>query len=323
MTLDNKYGHKYGRYSNYYGNSRRGDIIINSSFITSIMINTIPRISDRKDQDFLHTVFPFTEIPRAAFSIFTIFRNYLINPARVGIERNDDRHFGRNDAFSSFNTIARNRFALKNITIPNSVTHIRDNAFYGNKINEVFIPYNVTHIERLAFKENDIYKLKFQQNKLEDEDYENIVEKKEKTLTIGDQAFQYNRINTLHLPSTVIVIGSDAFSYNEISDILDLGYYSRVPKLISIGDSAFRYNRINRLALPRSLYKIGKYAFFNNYLEQIFIPESLKEIGEYAFANISSLALYFPKRYEKNKDKIYNKLYNGNYVSENMKIEFI
>jgi hypothetical protein len=285
-------------------------------------MNTIPRVSDRQDQDFLHMVFPFTEIPRAAFSIFEIFRHYKINRDRLGRDRRYVLHLGFDNPFSEFNTKIYNTLALTSVTIPNSVTHIRDNAFYGNKINEVFIPYNVTHIERLAFKQNDIYKLEFEQYELEDEDYENIVEKKEKTLTIGDEAFQYNRINTLHLPSNVILIGRDAFSYNEISGTLDLAYYSRDSKLFLIGDRAFKHNRISKLILPTSLYEIGEYAFFNNYLEEVTIPENVKKIGEYAFANTRGLTLYFPKRYEKNKDKIYDKIYNGKYVSKNMKIEF-
>jgi len=292
--------------ANKYGIYTSKPFTINSSFITDIMMNTIPRISDRQDQDFLHTVFPFTEIPESAFSIFEIFTNN-----------------GREHPFDEDNIKIYNTLALTSITIPNSVTHIGDNAFYGNKIYYVFIPYNVTRIGRLAFKDNEIYELEFEQNNLEYEDYENIIEKKEKMLVIDNQAFQHNLIDTLDLPANVIIIGRSAFEHNSIYD-LDFQIYSYgVPKLMSIGDSAFRYNRINRLLLPRSLYKIGKYAFFNNYLEQIFIPDSLKEIGEYAFANTSSLVLYFPKRYEKNKDKIYNKLYNGNYVSENMKIEFI
>jgi len=291
--------------ANKYGIERTEPFTINSSFITSIMMNTIPRISDRQDQDFLHTVFPFTEIPESAFSIFEIFTSN-----------------GREHPFDEDNIKIYNTLALTSITIPNSVTHIGDNAFYGNKIYYVFIPYNVTRIGRLAFTRNEIYELEFEQNNLEDEDYENIIEKKEKMLVIGDQAFQYNLIDTLDLPANVIVIGRNAFEHNSINN-LDFQFYRyRVPKLFFIGDGAFKYNRITRLELPTSLNKIGEYAFFNNYLEEVTIPENVKKIGKYAFANTRGLTLYFPKLYEKNKDTIYNKIYNGKYVSENMKIEF-
>jgi hypothetical protein len=105
---------------------------------------------------------------------------------------------------------------------------------------------------------------------------------------------------------------------------LDFTYYdTRNSQLNWIGDDAFYYNRISSLELPEKLRYIGEYAFFNNYLEEVTIPESVKKIGKYAFANTRELTLYFPKRYEKNKDKIYDKIYNGKYVSENMKIEFI
>jgi len=296
--------------ANKYGIERTEPFIINSSFITSIMMNTIPRISDRQDQDFLHTVFPFTEIPESAFSIFEIFRH-----SNRGHHLNDG-------PFSEDNIEIYNILALRSVTIPNSVTHIGNNAFYGNKIYYVFIPYSVTYIGQHAFESNQIGELIFEQNNLEDEDYENIIEKKEKMLVIGDQAFQYNLIDTLDLPANVIVIGRNAFEHNSINN-LDFQFYSyRVPKLFLIGDGAFKYNRITRLELPTSLNKIGEYAFFNNYLEEVTIPENVKKIGEYAFANTRGLTLYFPKRYEKNKDTIYNKIYNGNYVSENMKIEF-
>jgi hypothetical protein len=292
--------------ANKYGVERTEPFTIDSSFITRIMMNTIPRISDRQDQDFLHTVFPFTEIPESAFSIFNIFRrNELRNP------------------FSKNNTKLYNILALRNITIPNSVTHIGDGAFYGNKIVNVFIPYSVTHIGKETFRANQIDSLIFEENELKDEDYENIIiEKKEKTLNIDDNAFYDNRIETLHLPSNIIAIGSYAFAYNEIDDLNFQFYSSRNPNLVSIGDNAFYYNRITSLKLPTSLYEIGEYAFFNNYLEEVTIPESVKEIGEYAFANTSGLTLYFPKRYEKNKEKIYDSVIKGKYVSENMKIEF-
>ena len=297
--------------ANKYGIDTQQPFTINSSFITNIMMNTIPRVSDREDQDFLNKVFPFTEIPQAVFSIFNIF-------SRVFGENNIH---GVNNPFREGNTEIYNTLALKNITIPNSVTHIGDNAFYGNKIEYVFIPYNVTYIKRLAFKNNDIHEVKFGQNSL-NEDYEDIIEKNNKILVIDSEAFQYNRIGQLDLPSNVGSIGRHAFDHNEITR-LDFGYYSGQPvHLFGIGDFAFSYNSISQLRLPDKLSDIGKYAFFHNYLEEIYIPESVRKIGQYAFANTRGLTLYFPKRYEKNKEKIYDSVIKGKYVSENMKIEF-
>lgn len=297
--------------ANKYGVDTTKPFTINSSFITSIMMNTIPRVSDRQDQDFLHMVFPFTEIPQAFFSIFNIF-------SRVFGENNI---YGVNHPFYEGNTETYNSLALTDVTIPNSVTHIWDNAFYGNKIKYVFIPYNVTHIKRLAFNHNNIHEVEFEQNRLEGEEYENIIEKNNKLLVIDSEAFQYNRIDTLYLPSNVVGIGRYAFDHNEITQ-LDLGYYSSQPvHLMWIGNFAFSYNSISQLLLPEKLYKIGEYAFFHNYLEKIYIPESVRKIGQYAFANTDGLTLYFPKRYEKNKEKIYDSIIKGKYVS-NMKIEF-
>ena len=173
-------------------------------------------------------------------------------------------------------------------TVPEGVTSIAANAFYGNfSIRTLTLPESIATIGEYAF-----YKSYY----LETVTFSGA---STQPLTIGDYAFSCTNLKAFVLPERPVTIGAYAFSQigywtDENLDSLDLG------GTVSIGDYAFyRTGKSLALTIPATVRTIGNHAFegssYTRYLTSVTFESgsALETIGAYAFnyAKISSFCV--------------------------------
>ena len=95
--------------------------------------------------------------------------------------------------------------------------------------------------------------------------------------SIGDDAFENNRLTQVSIPSSVKSIGKNAFEENNLTEV------SIGNSVTSIGEEAFRDNQLPEVSIPNSVKSIGVQAFYVNNLTEVSIGNSVTSIGEGAF----------------------------------------
>lgn len=117
--------------------------------------------------------------------------------------------------------------------------------------------------------------------------YLDIVEIKEGTTAIGNNAFNGSNASTITIPNSVETIEANAFKNSKrLKNI-------RFNKgLVSIGESAFEgCELLKTLNLPSTLESLGKYAFKDcSILASVILPNELKGIASNCFQNCRSLS---------------------------------
>jgi hypothetical protein len=96
--------------------------------------------------------------------------------------------------------------------------------------------------------------------------------------TIGDYAFNNNKLVSITLPRSVTHIGNVAFGYNGLNEIT-------LPDTVThIGNGAFCYNNLSSVTIPPAVTEIGIGAFADNPLDEIIIKsDNLRSLPEYVF----------------------------------------
>ncbi|MDD4212027.1 MAG: leucine-rich repeat domain-containing protein [Bacilli bacterium] len=153
--------------------------------------------------------------------------------------------------------------ALRNITLPNTMTEIPIKAFYQLNLESVYIPNSITHIGYDAFMSCSDLK---------------TVHLPENLTTIESRVFLNCHLISINIPSSVTSIGESAFSSCHLTTII-------LPEgLISIGKFAFNGCHFTTIILPEGLISIGESAFsVNTNLQTVIIPESVETMGANAF----------------------------------------
>ena len=150
-----------------------------------------------------------------------------------------------------------------------SHTHIGQDLPGADK-NSVEIPASVESIGKEAFASLWIRKLKFQGNSVR---------------SIGDSAFEDNKLAELTLPHGINRIGKDAFKNNALTtaDISNTA-------VTEVAEGAFNNNQLTDVKLPSSVKTIGKYAFMGNKFGNITLGDGVERIEEYAYGHNPKLA---------------------------------
>lgn len=189
-------------------------------------------------------------------------------------------------------------FALNKITKLNldsaiNLIKIGSSTFNGNKISDLIIPKNLENLGYYSFSNNGMTSLKFEENSnlqsipfrcFNQNLISGVVVLPNKLESIGRQAFDGNRIESLVLPSGIISIESRAFYNNKMKE-LNLNYATN---LKNIGNEAFSNNQLNSLDFgnTKSLEIINDYAFYSAGLSgTLKLPDNLITLGIKSFAN--------------------------------------
>ena len=164
---------------------------------------------------------------------------------------------------------------LSNITIPDSVVSICNNAFWAcDSLTSVIIGNGVISIGNNAF---------YHCNNLTSVTMGNNI------TFIGERAFEHCiSLTSIIIPNSVTSIGEGAFySCRNLTDVTignSVNY---------IGSHAFfNCDSITSIFIPDSVTFIDSYAFWNcDSIIDIIIPNSVTFIGDYAFANCNGLTI--------------------------------
>ena len=151
------------------------------------------------------------------------------------------------DTFDDF--IFDNCVALTGIELPKTLKAIKNAAFSGTQLTEIFIPKSVNVIEGGAFELQTLNTIKVEE---------------------GNSVY-YSENNAIYEKSTgKLIRGCKA---------------SGIPEgVVEIGDGAFSDAGLESIVLPRSVKKIGSKAFaYNTEVKDLYLPASVEEIGYNAF----------------------------------------
>ncbi|MSS18496.1 leucine-rich repeat protein [Sodaliphilus pleomorphus] len=161
----------------------------------------------------------------------------------------------------------------ENFIIPDSVTCIGDNAFYGcSSLQSVTILDSVTSIGYSAFSNCDSLQ---------------SVTIPDSVTSIGDSAFfGCSSLQSVTIPDSVTCIGGLTFAHCS-----SLQFVTIPDSVTSIGDSAFSdCDSLQSVIIPDSVTSIGGSTFLGcESLQSVTIPDSVTSIGDWAFRGCSSL----------------------------------
>ena len=96
--------------------------------------------------------------------------------------------------------------------------------------------------------------------------------------SIGEDAFFDNQLTEVSIPNSVKSIGEDAFGENKLTEV-SIGNSVKI-----IGDAAFAGNKLTNVSIPNSVESIGSWAFQDNKLTEVIIGNSVESIGIWAFS---------------------------------------
>ncbi len=196
---------------------------------------------------------------------------------------------------TSIDSYAFSTLPIKNITIPESVTHIGQRAFSEcTNLKKIVIPSNVTDFDRGVFANCNAEEITILGNisKITTEFFYNCRELQKVNLPdsvteIGPRAFQWcESLTELYLPHNVTTICEDAFKW-----CTNLESITIPPSVSYIQRNAFRgCTSLKSIALPDSLTKIAVETFKGcTSLSSVTISENVTTIEKSAFEDCSAL----------------------------------
>lgn len=166
---------------------------------------------------------------------------------------------------------------IKQITIPDTVAEIGENAFYYcDQLASITLPSNLQKIsDHMLASCTSLTSITIPASVTE----------------IGSQAFAASGLTSITIPSTVTTLGSDAF--NDCASLTSMDIQANVTE---IPENFARNCPLTSLTFPSTLQTIRQSAFIKNNglrITELTIPASVTSIGDYAFGsnNASQMAL--------------------------------
>ena len=265
----------YGVYDGYDGyiSAYSGNIVIPKTITFSGTTYSVTSIGEHAFSRCYDRVTSVT-IPNSITSIDQYAFSRCYGLTSLVVDKNNGTYDSRNNCNAIIETSTNNLIVgCKNTIIPNSVTSIGRNAFYGcSGLTSVAIPNSVTSIGGGAFCFC---------SGLTSVTIPNSV------TSIGGYAFcDCSGLTSVTIPNSVTSIGVYAFC-----DCSGLTSVTIPNSVTSIGYRAFaNCSGLTSVTIPNSVTTIGKNAFSGcSGLTSVTIPNSVTSIGEYAFEDCSGL----------------------------------
>ncbi len=176
-------------------------------------------------------------------------------------------------------------FAINGASIPEYVTEIAENAFYGLDIDEIFIPKNVNFISDEAFvKCNKLDRITVDADNATYRSESNcIIERESQTLILANAS--------VTIPQGVKIIGPHAVAYRKPTSLI-------IPEGVEIIDEAafWACDELVSVRFPSSLKEIKNEAFREcSKLKLVIVNEKIERMGDRVFAECGfGLNIYIP-----------------------------
>ena len=247
--------------------------------------------------------------------------------------------------------------AIKTVVIPNSITSIGENAFYGcTALSKIVIGNSVTSIGKSAFQYCERLKTIEIPNSVKTIDaYAFYACSVLETVIIGesvtdirDRAFQNcEKLTSIKMPDSLTTVGRDCFK--NCSDDLYIKYeygkyvgdsenpYRVLVEITNQNMSTYNINentkvigyavfkdctRLASIVIPEGVVGISTYAFVDcSALETVYLPSTLTYVSGYAFADCKKIANVYYGGSQDDWSKIFISN-SGNYSLEKANISY-
>ena len=155
--------------------------------------------------------------------------------------------------------------------VPESVTHIANNAFQGSRINKIVLNKNLKKIGDYALNCTA-----------------EVVQHSESSIeSIGKYAFKSSRVKEFRLPNGMIEIPEGLFG--GCSSLRSISIPQSITRICDGAFSGCHNLNITDDDLPQSLDSLGIGAFSNTAIETLSIPDGISQIHDYLFSNCANL----------------------------------